>query len=212
MTRWRRAPPRRGAEVARRKAAAKRKEAEERVIKKYSNRRLYDGKNSRYITLDELKELIVNGEDFRVCNASDGEDITRQTLISILFSGEVMGQPFFSEQTLRNMVMFMQGPMRGPMRVFVEQCMPLFARSNSELAEKFGHSISGQDLDSLAVLQGNMVRQVMEQYVFRGLENYLATQKNIEKMVSMQTKTMFPFSNMPGMPGMPGQGADKEGD
>ncbi|MCH9757513.1 MAG: hypothetical protein K0U19_00185 [Proteobacteria bacterium] len=162
----------------------------ERIIKKYNNRRLYDSQNSRYITLDELKELIINGEEFRVCTAS-GEDVTRQTLISILLAGEVMGQPLFSEQTLRNMVMFMQGPMRGPMKVFFEQCLPLFARSNSELIEKFGSQIGSKELDSLAVLQGNMVRQLMEQYVFRGLENYLTTQKNMEKMMSIQNPLSF---------------------
>lgn len=165
----------------------------ERIIKKYNNRRLYDTGRSCYITLDELKEMIVNGEEFRVCT-TDGEDITRQTLITVLLSGEVMGQPLFSEQTLRNMVMFMQGPMRGPMKVFFEQCLPLFARSNSELMEKFGSAIGSSELDSLAILQGKMVRQLMEQYVFRSLESYLSAQKNMEKMMSMQTA--FPFGSL----------------
>lgn len=172
---------------------AKAENTGERMIKKYNNRRLYDTKNSRYITLDELKELILSGDEFRVCT-TDGEDITRQTLLSILLSGEVMGQPLFSEQALRNMVMFMQGPMRGPMKVFFEQCMPMFAQSNRELMEKFGATLGGGELDSLAVLQGTMVRRLMEQYVFRGLENYLSTQKNMEKMMSMQAP--FPFANM----------------
>ena len=173
-------------------------DANVRVIKKYSNRRLYDTKDSRYITLDELRELIVSGGEFRVCTAS-GEDVTRQTLISMLLSGEVMGQPVFSEQTLRNMVMFTQGPMRAPMKVFFEQCVPLFASGNRALMEKFGADISSKELDSLAVLQGTMMRQLMEQYIFRSLENYLSTQKNMEKLISMQTP--FPFGGMFTPPG-----------
>lgn len=163
-----------------------------RIIKKYSNRRLYDKRQSRYITLDELKDLVLAGEDFRVLT-TQGEDITSQTLITMLVSGEVMGQPVFSERNLRNMVMFMNGPMRGPLAVFFDQCMPLFARSQKELMEKFGASVGGKELESLAVLQGNFVRQMMEQYVCRGLENYLTTQKNMEKMMAMQP---FPFSAM----------------
>ena len=165
---------------------------EQRIIKKYSNRRLYDKQQSRYITLEELKELVLAGEDFRVVT-TQGEDITSQTLITMLVSGEVMGQPMFSEQNLRNMVMFMNGPMRGPMTVFFEQCMPLFARSQEQLMEKFGSPVGGKELESLAVLQGNFVRQMMEQYVCRGLENYLTAQKNMEKMMSMQS---FSFPNV----------------
>ena len=164
-----------------------------RIIKKYPNRRLYDTQTSCHITLDELKEWIVAGEDFRV-HSAEGEDITRQTLISILVSAEVMGQPLFSEQSLRNMVMFMQGPMRGPMRVFFEQCLPLFARGNEQLMNKFGALAGSRELENLALLQGGMVRQLMEQYVFRVLENYLSAQKNMEKIMAMQTP--FPFQNM----------------
>lgn len=166
----------------------------EHIIKKYRNRRLYDTKHSRYITLDELKELTLNGGEFRV-HTPGGEDVTRQTLISMLLSGEVMGQPLFSEQTLRNMVMFTQGPMRAPMKVFFEQCVPLFASRNRMLMEKFGTDINSSELDSLAVLQGTMMRQLMEQYIFRSLENYLSTQKNMEKLIAMQgLQAPFPFA------------------
>ena len=184
---------------AQKPAADKNADAEVRIIKKYNNRRLYDTQDSRYITLDELKELIINGGEFRVYTTAD-EDVTRQTLISMLLSDEVMGQPVLSEQTLRNMVMFTQGPMRAPMKVFFEQCVPLFASGNRALMEKFGADISSKELDSLAVLQGTMMRQLMEQYIFRSLENYLSTQKNMEKLISMQTP--FPFGGMFTPPGM----------
>lgn len=163
-----------------------------RLIKKYNNRRLYDSQNSCYIKLDELKEMILNGEEFRVLNVS-GEDVTSQTLISILLSEELMGQPIFSEQMLRNMVMFTQGPMRGPMLAFLEQCLPLFMQGNRQLLERFGGRLGAKEMESLVVLQSNMIRQMMEQYVFRGLENYLSTQKSMEKFMSLSDP--FNFKN-----------------
>ena len=165
-----------------------------RLIKKYSNRRLYDTEQSRYITLDELKEMVLAGVDFAVITAK-GEDITSPTLLSILLSSEVMGQPVFSEQNLRSMVMFMHGPMRGPAKVFFDQCVPLFVRTQQQLVEKFGTNIEHQDLENLAILQGNFVRQVMEQYICRNLENYLATQKNMETFLNQS----LPFNNLFGM-------------
>jgi polyhydroxyalkanoate synthesis repressor PhaR len=172
-----------------------------RVIRKYSNRRLYDTEQSRYITLDELKNMILAGTPFSVLTAK-GEDITSSALLSVLLGSEVMGRPVFSEQNLRSMVMFMHGPMRGPARVFFEQCMPLFLQAQASLTEKLGGNINERDLENLALLQGNFVRQVMEQYVCRGLENYLATQKNMERMMAAQT---MPFQNIFNM--MSGGGA-----
>ena len=162
-----------------------------RIIKKYSNRRLYDTEQSRYITLDNLKNMVLEGTDFRVLTAK-GEDVTAPTLINLLLSGEVMGQPVFSEQSLRNMVMFMHGPMRGPMKILLDQCMPLFQRTHRQITERFGTTLSNQELESLAVVQGNLIRQMMERYICQGLENYLETQKNFEKMMNFQP---FGFPN-----------------
>ena len=86
--------------------SASEKKEEPRVVRKYSNRRLYDSRQSKYINLDELKDLILAGEPLQVVNASDGADITRQTLVQVLLSEEVFGEPVFSEQSLRNLILF----------------------------------------------------------------------------------------------------------
>ena len=77
-----------------------------RIIKKYSNRRLYDTRQSAYVTLENLHELILQGEDFQVVNAGDGADITAQSLAQVLVSEEIWGEPLFSERSLRNLIMF----------------------------------------------------------------------------------------------------------
>ena len=163
--------------------------AEPRVVRKYSNRRLYDSRQSRYITLDELKDLILAGEPLRVVNAGNGADITRQTLVQVLLSEEVFGEPVFSEQSLRNLILFFRGPMRGPMAIFFDQCAPMFMDAQKRLMDRLGARANAEELNYFAAMQGRMVRQLLENYAFRALENYLSAQqraeKNMEQMMSM---------------------------
>ena len=63
--------------------------------------------------------MVLEGTDFCVLAAKTNDDITAQTLLHVLLSEEMFGEPFFSEQSLRNLIMFMRGPMRGPMSVFL---------------------------------------------------------------------------------------------
>ena len=160
-----------------------------RVVRKYSNRRLYDSRQSKYINLDELKDLILAGEPLRVVNAGDGADITRQTLVQVLLSEEVFGEPVFSEQSLRNLILFFRGPMRGPMAVFFDQCVPIFMDAQKRLMDRLGSRANPEELNYFAAMQGRMVRELLENYAFRALENYLnaqhRTEKNMERMLNM---------------------------
>ena len=165
---------------------------EPRVVRKYSNRRLYDSRQSRYITLDELKDLILAGEPLRVVNAGDGLDITRQTLVQVLLSEEVFGEPVFSEQSLRNLILFFRGPMRGPMAIFFDQCAPMFMDAQKRLMDRLGSRANPEELNYLAAMQGRMVRQLLETYAFRALENYLSAQQRAEQnMEQMMNMPMF---------------------
>ena len=163
-----------------------------RVVRKYSNRRLYDSRQSRYITLDELKDLILAGEPLRVVNAGDGLDITRQTLVQVLLSEEVFGEPVFSEQSLRNLILFFRGPMRGPMAIFFDQCAPMFMDAQKRLMDRLGSRANAEELNYFAAMQGRMVRQLLETYAFRALENYLSAQQRAERnMEQMMNMPMF---------------------
>lgn len=172
-----------------------------RIIKKYANRRLYDSAQSRYITLDELKKMTVDGEEFRVQDAKTGEDITRSTLLQALLAEESLAQPVLSEQSLRNMVAFFHGPFRAPMAAYFEQCMPVFLESQRRLRDKFGSSLSSAEMDNIAALQGAMTRRVLEQYMFGGMENFVNAQEQMrENMQKMFGGEMF---NAPGFPPPP---------
>jgi len=80
-----------------------------RTIKKYSNRRLYDTKESSYVTLSEVRQLVIDGVEIFVVDVVTGEDITRQILIQIISEQEAGGQPMFTKELLTQMIRFYGG-------------------------------------------------------------------------------------------------------
>ncbi|WP_410970890.1 polyhydroxyalkanoate synthesis repressor PhaR, partial [Salmonella sp. SAL04269] len=77
-----------------------------RVIKKYPNRRLYDTEISAYITIEDVRQLIVDGEEFEVRDARTGEDLTRQVLLQIIAEHEQAGEPVLTTQMLSQIIRF----------------------------------------------------------------------------------------------------------
>ena len=84
-----------------------------RVIKKYPNRRLYDTEISSYITVEDVRQLIVDGEDFEVRDAKTGEDLTRSILLQIIAEHEQDGQPVLSTQLLSQIIRFYGDSLQG---------------------------------------------------------------------------------------------------
>ncbi|MCU0764602.1 MAG: polyhydroxyalkanoate synthesis repressor PhaR, partial [Burkholderiaceae bacterium] len=75
-----------------------------RLIKKYPNRRLYDTETSSYITLADVKQLVLDQEEFKVVDAKNGEDLTRQILMQIILEEEQEGQPMFTPPVLSQII------------------------------------------------------------------------------------------------------------
>lgn len=107
-----------------------------RVIKKYPNRRLYDTQASAYITLAEIKQLVMKSEPLLVRDAKTGEDLTRSILLQIILEEEAAGAPMFSEALLANLIRFYGHAMQGYMGPFLEQQMQMLADWQSRLAEQ----------------------------------------------------------------------------
>jgi len=116
--------------------AAKTPETSARVIKKYPNRRLYDTQASAYITLAEIKQLVMASEPLVVRDAKTGEDLTRAILLQIILEEEAAGAPMFSEALLANLIRFYGHAMQGYMGPFLEQQMQMMADWQSRLAEQ----------------------------------------------------------------------------
>ncbi len=93
-----------------------------RIIKKYPNRRLYDTDTSTYITISEIKQLVMEHESFTVVDAKTGEDLTRSVLLQIILEEEaVNGNPMFTAPVLTNMIRFYGHAMQGMMGEYLEK-------------------------------------------------------------------------------------------
>lgn len=97
-----------------------------RVIKKYPNRRLYDTEISSYITLEDVRQLIVDGEEVEVRDAKSGEDLSRSVLLQIISEHEEKGTPMFSTQLLSQVIRFYGDSLQGFMGSYLERSMQLF--------------------------------------------------------------------------------------
>ena len=107
-----------------------------RVIKKYPNRRLYDTDTSSYITLAEVKALVMKGEPFVVRDAKSNEDLTRSILLQIILEEETAGVPLFSESMLANLIRFYGHSMQGFMGSYLEKNLQLFMDMQKKVAEQ----------------------------------------------------------------------------
>jgi polyhydroxyalkanoate synthesis repressor PhaR len=108
----------------------------ERIIKKYANRRLYDTAQSRYIALDDIRQLVMDGETFRVVDARSGEDITRSILLQIIVEQEEMGQPMLSTRLLEQIITYYGDTLQGFVGTYLEKSMDAFIRQQQVLQEQ----------------------------------------------------------------------------
>jgi polyhydroxyalkanoate synthesis repressor PhaR len=95
----------------------------DRIIKKYPNRRLYDTDTSSYITLTEIKQLVMDSESFVVVDAKTGDDLTRSILLQIILEEESQGSPMFTAPVLANIIRFYGHTMQGFMGGYLEKNM-----------------------------------------------------------------------------------------
>ena len=107
-----------------------------RILKKYPNRRLYDTEISSYITLADVKAMVLQGTDFEVRDAKSGEDLTRSILLQIILEEETGGVPMFSTSTLAQIIRFYGHAMQGMMGSYLEQNLQTFTDVQARLAEQ----------------------------------------------------------------------------
>jgi polyhydroxyalkanoate synthesis repressor PhaR len=148
--------------------------AEERLIRKYANRRLYDAQDSRHVTLDDLRKLIAAGEGIKVVDDKSGEDLTRNILLQIIASQEQFGTPVLSTQLLEAIIRFYGNPIQQMLTTYLERSI------------------------------GGLLRQqnVMQAEMAKVLETPMAplaemTRQNMEMWAKMQASMLSAFSPTP---------------
>jgi polyhydroxyalkanoate synthesis repressor PhaR len=112
----------------------------ERIIKKYPNRRLYDTELSRYITLADVRDLVMRCIPFRVVDTANDADITRSILLQIMLEEETGGKPLFSATMLAQIIRFYGGTFHGLFARYLENALNLFAKQQKQMAEAWGEN------------------------------------------------------------------------
>jgi polyhydroxyalkanoate synthesis repressor PhaR len=171
-----------------------------RLIKKYPNRRLYDTRASSYITLTDVKDLVLVNEDFLVVDAKSGEDLTRSILLQIILEEESGGMPMFTSDLLSHMIRFYGHAMQGMMGKYLENNIKAFSDMQAKLQEQV-HSIYGdnnsmsQDLWAQFLhFQGPVLQNMMGAYVEQSKKMFQQMQEQVES----QTRNMFSGFQFPG--------------
>ncbi|MBB3344652.1 polyhydroxyalkanoate synthesis repressor PhaR [Luteimonas sp. RC10] len=138
-----------------------------RIIKKYPNRRLYDTEISSYITIEDVRQLIVDGENFEVRDAKSGEDLTRSVLLQIISDQESDGEPVLSTQLLSQIIRFYGDSMQGFMGSYLERSMQVFLDQQQQFRQQMGG------------LLGQTPWAMMNQLTERNLEMWKEFQKTM---------------------------------
>jgi len=157
--------------------------AEERLIRKYANRRLYDAQASRHVTLDDLRRLVVQGERIKVVDDKSGEDLTRSILLQIIASQEQFGTPVLSTPLLEAIVRFYGNPIQQLLTSYLEQSIGGLLRQQSLMQAEMAKA-----LETPMAPVAEMARQ------------------NMEMWAKMQASMLSAFA-----PSAPGAPADKPG-
>jgi polyhydroxyalkanoate synthesis repressor PhaR len=144
---------------------------EERIIKKYPNRRLYDTNQSCYITLSDVRELVLAETPFKVVDRQSGEDITRSILLQIIMEQESGGQPLFSAGILEQFIRNYSGTSRTGFMEYMKQSVDLFTSQQTAMQEQMHKVLAGTPLDVwMKVSEQNMQTwQQMQNSIMKGL-------------------------------------------
>jgi polyhydroxyalkanoate synthesis repressor PhaR len=178
-------------------------ESQLRLIKKYPNRRLYDTKTSSYITLADVKQMVLKQEEFQVIDAKSGEELTRQILLQIILEEEQGGLPMFSSDLLSQLIRFYGNAMQGLMGSYLEKNIRAFHDIQKTMQEQSARLYGGdttrgtQDMWAQFMnLQGPAMQSLMQAYMEQSQKMFAQFQDQMQN----QARNMFTGLQFPGFP------------
>lgn len=171
-----------------------------RVIKKYPNRRLYDTNTSAYITLTEVKDLVLSNVPFEVLDAKSNDDITRSILLQIILEEEGGGAPIFTSEMLAHMIRCYGNAMQGVMGSFLERGIHSFVDVQQKLQDQahamYGNA-AGLSPDIWAQFfkaQGPIMQGMMGNYLEQSANMFLDVQTEMQKQARGIFGNLAPFA------------------
>jgi polyhydroxyalkanoate synthesis repressor PhaR len=181
-----------------------------RLIKKYPNRRLYDTETSSYITLSDVKKLVLENIEFRVEDAKSKEDLTRSILLQIILEEETAGAPMFTSDMLSQIIRFYGNAMQGMMGNFLEKnvltFMDIQKRMQSQSSQLHGANpmLNTEAWNEFVKMQGPAIQGLMGRYLEQSANAFVEMQNQMHN----QTRNMFgvfPFAGFGGASTPPGK-------
>jgi polyhydroxyalkanoate synthesis repressor PhaR len=155
---------------------------EDRLIKKYPNRRLYDTQTSTYVTLTDIKSLVMANEVFKVVDAKTEEDLTRNILLQIILEEEAGGAPVFSTQMLSQIIRFYGNSMQGLMGNYLEKTMQSFVDIHNKLGDQtkgLGGS-TPEAWSQMMNLQNPLMQGLMGSYMEQSKDLFIKMQEQVQ--------------------------------
>ena len=145
--------------------------SEPRIVKKYPNRRLYDTEESRYITLADVRRLVLDKIDFVVIDKASQDDITRNILLQVIAESEAHGDPVMSKEFLSQVIRSYGSQMQGVVSSYLEQSMRLFMTQQKELRARVKEVTGVDPVESVTdIAQRNYARwKSVQDDIFRSL-------------------------------------------
>jgi len=187
-----------------------------RIIKKYPNRRLYDTETSSYITLHDVKKLVLEHVEFRVEDAKTKEDLTRSILLQIILEEESAGAPMFSSDMLSQIIRFYGNAMQGMMGSYLEKNIHTFIDIQKRLQDQsrqvLGQNpmLSSDTWSEFVKMQGPAIKGLMSRYLEQSANAFMEMQQQLQQ----QTRNIFgsfQFPTFSGTAGKPTPEPDKGG-
>lgn len=167
------------------------------MVKKYPNRRLYDTKTSAYITLADVKQLVLDNEGFEVVDAKSGEDITRSILLQIILEEESGGLPMFSSVALAQIIRFYGHSMQGVMGTFLEKNILAFMEIQERMAEQskgvYGNQFGPEAWAQFMNVQTPMLQNMMNNYIDQSKNLFVQMQDQMQDQARSMLSA-FPFA------------------
>ena len=173
-----------------------------RLIKKYPNRRLYDTKTSSYITLVDVKQMVLKQEEFQAVDAKTGDDLTRQILLQIILEEESGGSPMFTSDALSQMIRTYGNAMQGMMGGYLEKNINAFQEMQKSLQEQStklygdGAKVPSEMWTQFMNMQGPAMQGLMQTYMDQSQKMFAQMQEQMDS----QSRNMFTGFTFPGFP------------
>ena len=168
------------------------KKTAERLIKKYPNRRLYDTQTSSYITLTDVKQLVLAADEFTVVDAKTNEDLTRSILLQIILEEEANGAPMFTSGALSQIIRYYGHAMQGMMGSYLEKNVQAFTDIQTKFTAGPSGGVEGKPFSpemwtQFMNVQGPVMQGMMNNYIDQSKNLFVQMQEQMQS----QSKSIF---------------------